>query len=90
MYIFIQGLRQWVGTSYYTNTNSKKLLILLIHQRWLSHIIRKLAFLMCENTGADQLHSNHATDCYVAITIPLFLKSEWLYSQGYVGSAHKY
>ena len=47
----------------------------------LSHVIRKPAFCVCENKGADQLRSNCAADqrlCfgYIDSTIPLLPKSE--------------
>ena len=43
--------------------------------------MRKLAFCICENKGADQLHSNRAADqclCsrYIDSTTPLLPKSE--------------
>ena len=42
--------------------------------------MRKLAFRMCENKGADQLCSNHAGDqhffCFIGSSIPLLPKSK--------------
>ena len=42
----------------------------------MSRIMRKPAFCICENKGADELHGNHAADqlpcfCYIDSTIPL-------------------
>ena len=34
----------------------------VIKQTYLSHVMRKPAFCICENKGADQLHGNHAAD----------------------------
>ena len=47
----------------------------------MSHLMRKPAFCICENKGADQLHSNHTADqrlCfhYIASTINLLPKSK--------------
>ena len=54
----------------------------LAHEIWyLSRVMRKLAFCICENKGADQLHGNRAADqrlCfpYIDCTIPLLPTSE--------------
>ena len=47
----------------------------------MSHVMRKPAFCICENKGADQLRSNCSADqclCfhYIDNTIPLLYKSE--------------
>ena len=47
----------------------------------MSSVIRKPAFCICENKGADQLHGNYAADqhlcfCYIDSTIPILPKSE--------------
>ena len=49
----------------------------------MSCIMRKPAFYICENKGADQLHSDHTADqrpCfrYIDSTIPLLPKSKIL------------
>ena len=58
----------------------------------MSHVMRKPAFCLCENKGADQLRGNHEADqrlCfrYIYSTIPLLPKSGsasnnllWLYN----------
>ena len=48
----------------------------------MSHMIRKPAFCICENKGADQLGSNSIADyrlcfSYIHSTIPLLSKSEF-------------
>ena len=58
----------------------------------LSRVLRKPAFCICENKGADQLHSNCPADhglCfrYIDTTIPLLPKSE--NSNLNVGPGHK-
>ena len=50
-------------------------------QRYLSRVVRKPAFCICENKDADQLRGNHEADqrlCfrYTDSTIPLLSKSE--------------
>ena len=52
-----------------------------IFRYYKSRVMRKPAFCICENKGADQLCSNSAADqrpCfrYIDITIPLLPKSE--------------
>ena len=47
----------------------------------MSHIMRKLAFCICKNKDADQLHGNreagqHLCFCYTHSIIPLLLKSK--------------
>ena len=47
----------------------------------MSHVVRKLAFCICEKKGADQLRGNREADqrlCfrYTDSTIPLLTKSE--------------
>ena len=51
----------------------------------MSHVIRKPAFCICENKGADQLHGSGAADQqlrfhYTDCTIPLLPKSKLPYS----------
>ena len=48
---------------------------------YVSHIMRKPAFCICENKGADQLCGNRTADqrlcfCYVSSLIPLLPKSK--------------
>ena len=48
----------------------------------INHIMRKLAFCMCENKGADQLHGYREADqhlCfhYIGSTIPLLFKPQF-------------
>ena len=50
-----------------------------IEQLYMSRVVRKLAFCICENKDADQLRGNREADqrlCfhYIASTIPLFPK----------------
>ena len=53
----------------------------LLNNYKVSHVMRKPAFCICENKGADQLNSKHAADqrlcvCYIDSKIPLLPKSE--------------
>ena len=53
-----------------------------LSNQYLSRVMRKLAFCISENKGADQLHGNHAADqrlCFRNIegTIPLLPKSQF-------------
>ena len=63
-----------------------------------SHVMRKPAFCICDNKGADQLHGIRTADqrlcfCYIESTIPLLPRSElsslshllWLHSPVCVG-----
>ena len=52
-----------------------------IHMKYLSRVVRKPAFCLCENKDADQLRGNREADQhlrfrYTDSTIPLLSKSE--------------
>ena len=70
-----------MGESKYPNYHNVSLLNIAQGMDDVSHIMRKHAFHICENKGADQLLGNHAADqrfCFRFIdsTIPLLPKSE--------------
>ena len=68
VYIFKNKIK---STSYKTNESTDNM----------SQVMRKPAFSICENKGADQLCGNHAADqclcfCYIDITLLLLPKFE--------------
>ena len=77
---FNPTLPQWLWNSPYQNEGDDKILFDL-EVPYLSLILRKPDFCICENKTADQLCGNHTTDqrlcfCYMDSTIPLLPKSK--------------
>ena len=66
---------------YFSEMGSILCKFLNIQRLYMSHIMRKSAFLICGNKGADKLYGKHAADQrlgfpYIDSTIPLLPKSK--------------
>ena len=60
-----------------------------ILRQYLSRVVRKPTFCICENKGADQLHDNRAADqrlCfhYIVSTIPVLPKTKIFQASGHL------